>query len=98
MIDKKVEHVTYGLGTITEAEGRHITVSFEKSGEIKRFLYPDSFDKFMKFTDAKLQEEAFKEIQKNNSKKLEAYNMKRLKGRQIELRQRKERMLKNKKR
>lgn len=98
MIDKKVEHVTYGLGTITQADGNHITVSFDGSGEIKRFLYPESFGKFMKFSDEKLQEEANKEIQKINTKKLEDYNMKRIKGRQIELRQRRDRLLKAKKR
>lgn len=45
----KVTHKTFGEGVVTTREGNYINVSF--SGSVKRFVYPDAFDKFLTVED-----------------------------------------------
>lgn len=47
---QKIFHEVYGTGTITAHSGKYLTVSFGV-GE-KKFVYPDSFRDFLKFTDS----------------------------------------------
>ena len=48
----KVIHKTFGEGIITNHEGNYINVSF--GGAVKRFVYPDAFDKFLTVDDASM--------------------------------------------
>ena len=45
----KVTHKTFGEGIVTTREGNYINVSF--GGVIKKFVYPDAFDKFLTVDD-----------------------------------------------
>jgi hypothetical protein len=45
----KVTHKTFGEGIVTNHEGNYINVSF--GGMVKRFVYPDAFDKFLTIDD-----------------------------------------------
>ena len=45
----KVTHKTFGDGIVTTHEGNYINVSF--GGAVKRFVYPDAFDKFLTVDD-----------------------------------------------
>lgn len=57
-----VTHQKFGRGKIVKEVKGYITVAFENMGEVKTFKYPDSFDKFLVFENAKLQEEAVKKF------------------------------------
>ena len=48
----KVIHKTFGEGIITNHEGNYINVSF--GGAVKKFVYPDAFDKFLTVDDASM--------------------------------------------
>ena len=48
----KVIHKTFGEGIITNHEGNYINVSF--GGAVKKFVYPDVFDKFLTVDDASM--------------------------------------------
>ena len=48
----KVTHKTFGEGVVTTHEGNYINVSF--GGVVKRFVYPDAFDKFLTVEDEAL--------------------------------------------
>ena len=45
----KVTHKTFGEGIVTTHDGNYINVSF--GGAVKRFVYPDAFDKFLTVDD-----------------------------------------------
>ncbi len=45
----KVTHKTFGEGVVTNHEGNYINVSF--GGAVKRFVYPDAFDRFLTVED-----------------------------------------------
>ncbi len=45
----KVTHKTFGEGIVTNHEGNYINVSF--GGAVKRFVYPDAFDRFLTVDD-----------------------------------------------
>lgn len=45
----KVTHKTFGEGIVTNHEGNYINVSF--GGTVKKFVYPDAFDKFLTVDD-----------------------------------------------
>ena len=45
----KVTHKTFGEGLVTNHEGNYINVSF--GGAVKKFVYPDAFDKFLTVDD-----------------------------------------------
>lgn len=45
----KVTHKTFGEGIVTAREGNYINVSF--GGSVKRFVYPDAFDRFLTVED-----------------------------------------------
>lgn len=55
MIKESVTHIKYGVGTIVEVNGNHISVDFGDSEKIRAFVYPDSFDRFLSFQNKLLQ-------------------------------------------
>lgn len=57
LINEKVIHAKYGKGTIVDASVKRICVQFEEADVRKEFLYPDSFEQFLKLEDEVLQQE-----------------------------------------
>lgn len=49
LIGIKVKHTVFGVGTIIEKYGNHITVEF--ATKTTKFVYPDAFEKFIKAED-----------------------------------------------
>ncbi len=58
-MQEKIKHVTWGDGIITEMQGKYIHVLFNDP-EIgcRTFIYPDAFEKHMKYYDLQLQSDA----------------------------------------
>lgn len=56
----KVKHNMLGVGTVTEFDGKYITIQFV--GRTSRFIYPDAFDKFLKAEDPTVQEAILADI------------------------------------
>ena len=50
-----VNHKTFGPGTVVSAQGKYITVSFDKAK--KTFVYPDAFENFLTLADGTVSEE-----------------------------------------
>ena len=59
LINEAVTHKVFGEGSIVEHEESIITIEFNK--DIKKFVYPDAFGKFITLTDRSLAK-AFKEV------------------------------------
>lgn len=53
LIDKRVKHIKFGEGIITNKRDDIIEINF--SGNNKKFHFPDAFSHFITFTDAKIQ-------------------------------------------
>lgn len=60
LLSLAVRHNIFGTGVITEVAGNHITVQF--ASKIARFLYPDSFEKFIVAVDPSVQAAIMAEI------------------------------------
>jgi hypothetical protein len=60
IVNIKVKHKSFGVGTITEFDGNSITVQFENKKSI--FIYPDAFDKFITAEEPSIQDAIKKEI------------------------------------
>jgi len=54
LVNGQVEHILFGIGRIVCLEEEVLYVEFSKNKEIKRFVYPDAFDKYLKICDSKL--------------------------------------------
>lgn len=61
IMDKKVLHKRFGIGSIIGLKGNKIYVSFGKIFGDKMFAYPEVFAEDMKMMDADLQEEILEE-------------------------------------
>jgi len=60
LLNIKVKHAVFGVGTVTEANDKNVTVQFaEKSC---KFVYPDAFEKFIKAEDSAMQETILNDI------------------------------------
>ena len=46
LVGLKVKHAVFGAGVITARVGNYLTVEF--AAKTTRFVYPDSFEKFIK--------------------------------------------------
>ncbi len=55
-----VNHKTFGEGIITEHVGNYITVKFASAE--KKFVYPDSFEKFLTLSDGTVSDEIINDI------------------------------------
>lgn len=54
LVDKKVIHEVFGKGNVVDCDDSYIKINFE-SGD-KRFVFPDVFKDYIKFTDKKASE------------------------------------------
>jgi len=55
LVNGQVEHILFGIGRIVSLEEEVLYVEFSEKNEIKRFVYPDAFDKYLKICDSKLE-------------------------------------------
>ncbi len=70
LIGAKVKHIVkFGEGEIIQVDGNHFIVKFENGVGEKQFVYPDVFEKHMRFIDQKMQTEAEAAIKRNNEEK-----------------------------
>lgn len=81
----KVQHKSFGAGTVVSKNGQYITVKFDSMQKI--FVYPDIFEKFLTLEDGTVSEEilidlkaAKEEKQKIIDRKREENERSRIKG------------------
>lgn len=55
LINKKVKHTLFGIGTITKFDGKYVTVKFPK--KISKFSYPSAFETFLNLEEKFIQSE-----------------------------------------
>lgn len=60
LLNEKVVHSSFGIGTITEVKGNFITVKF--SSRESKFIYPDAFEKFIQAQNNEVQNAILAEI------------------------------------
>lgn len=60
LLNIKVKHKAFGQGVITEVSGNYLTIKF--AAKESKFLYPDSFEKFIVADDASVQASIMDEI------------------------------------
>ncbi len=63
LIGITVKHNTWGLGTVIEFDGEHLSVEFPIG--VKRFVYPDAFERFLKAEREDIQAAIIEEIKKS---------------------------------
>jgi hypothetical protein len=61
LINKNVEHVSFGKGKITKSDDNHISVKFDGDEEEKLFQYPQAFGSFLKIKDSKIEKTIMKD-------------------------------------
>lgn len=59
IVNRTVTHKAFGIGVITEVNTTSIVVQFKD--QVKKFQYPSSFETFLTFEDANLQESVMKD-------------------------------------
>ncbi len=69
LINKKVIHKSWGTGVITEVSDKAVKVDFR--GEIKKFIYPDAFRKFLVFEENNLQQKTDNLLEEKNRRRAE---------------------------
>lgn len=63
----RVKHKAFGEGVITEHVGNYITVRFDTAE--KKFVYPDSFEKFLTLSDGTVSGEIMGDIEASKKAK-----------------------------
>ena len=63
----EVVHSTFGPGVIVSKDGKYITVKFQSAE--KKFVYPDSFEKYLKLSDGTVSEEIMADLAIANAEK-----------------------------
>lgn len=66
-VDLQVKHKAFGLGVITEINGKYITVRFSDCE--KNFVYPDAFEKFLTLADGTVSEDILSDLASANDVK-----------------------------
>ena len=70
LINKRVIHKSWGTGVITDASGKTVTVDF--NGNLKKFIYPDAFKRFLVFEENNLQEKTDNLLEEKNNRQAAA--------------------------
>lgn len=60
ILNIKVKHKIFGIGTVTEVNEKSFTVNFEKKNSV--FIYPDAFENFISAVEPSMQEAIMEEI------------------------------------
>jgi hypothetical protein len=64
LVNERVEHISYGIGVVTEEKDNKIWVQFKDEAETKAFLYPDAFERFLKAVNAELENNVLEQLRK----------------------------------
>lgn len=73
-MNSKVTHIIWGAGDVVSIDGRYIHVDFEGEIGCRMFVYPDAFERYLKYEDAELQSEVTAKLEArrlDEQKKLE---------------------------
>lgn len=62
IINEKVQHISFGIGVITDAKDNKIWVQFEEKFGIKIFQYPEAFEKFLKAVNSITEDNVLEEL------------------------------------
>lgn len=62
LLNEKVKHISLGFGVVTEIKDERIYVQFKDNIDVKAFLYPDAFGKFLKVMNPTLQNSISEEL------------------------------------
>src|SRR5699024_12228054 len=74
LINEKITHTVFGKGTIIDHTDSFITIDFDD--DVKKFVYPDAFSKFITLNDENLVEYLYKVISvRKKEKKTLAYHI-----------------------
>lgn len=68
MVGRTVFHDVFGGGIITSIEGTILTVNFGET--IKKFVYPDVFEQFLRSADLELMEQVNRDLQKKRERNI----------------------------
>jgi hypothetical protein len=60
LLNIKVKHTVFGVGTVTEVDDKYVTVQF--AAKSSKFAYPDAFEKFLKAENSAIQETILNDI------------------------------------
>ncbi len=64
LINQIVLHKKYGKGIIEEFDkAGHVMVKFDRVPKLKKFQYPEAFEKFLSFEDSSLQKDVMDQIE-----------------------------------
>jgi len=84
LMNTNVTHKKYGIGEIIEVNDKIIIIKFDECEDIKKFIYPDSFDGFMTFQNKKLQDDTMRLLETEEAKKRVEEELKRQEFEKIE--------------
>ena len=90
LMDESITHIKFGKGNIVEVNDKIIIIKFDKINDIKKFIYPDSFDGYMTFQNEKLQDDTMRLLETKNAKKRVEEELKRLEYERIDTEKRNE--------
>ncbi len=69
LVNLKIRHRSFGVGTVTHHLGNYITVKFDDSGIEKKFVYPDSFEKYLTLEDGTVSDIILADLAVSNERK-----------------------------
>lgn len=81
LINEKVSNIKYGKGVIVNQDERYVHIEFENVDGIKKFVYPDAFEKFLEINSKVKSKKVQKELDVIN----EAKHVERMKQAEIEV-------------
>ena len=62
MVGERITHIRFGEGIVTAFAPPHIEIAFG-DGAVKTFVYPQAVDRFIRFTDGKMQAQAQRDLE-----------------------------------
>jgi hypothetical protein len=67
ILNEHVCHVVYGDGNVVSLESNVLTVQFSGQEEVKKFIYPDAFEKHLRLNNSDAEEGVLKELQEKQA-------------------------------
>lgn len=68
LINEKVVHTKFGVGTIKALEQSIMIVDFSKEDGEKSFIFPDAFERFLKLDNLEVEKDVFEQIRLKKEK------------------------------
>jgi hypothetical protein len=67
LLNEEVTHIKFGNGVILSTENRIIRIQFHDLNQQKTFIYPDAFERFLKFQNPALDKKVKQELKIKNA-------------------------------